>query len=356
MRVERGAKDEKSRICPSCRNAISVLATKCQYCGERVGRPKAELRTLSISDLGGESIHHRATSSSVLDAMESFRAEEQSASEDVKEDFEVSAVIGRRRKSEPDGVSMESSFEDLPTLDEGNQDILGMGLKKDSDSGTSASRKSGGATSTRTRLVSLVKVAGVLIALLFISVKGVGWVRDYMERQDEVLRPQFVNRAPAMIKNGARPLDILAAASNAVAHDENSENLKVLETSLDLLVEEVESYLNTRRWSLQELNKASSVATDALRIHPNETTIALDKEVKEENAAYKMVLISIDAENGTATFTLNRAGAPTVTVEKGETVGERFVLRNIIGRSKIRMSDTLRNDRSVTFPLGGLPE
>lgn len=349
-------KEEKSRICPSCRNSISVLATKCQYCGERVGRPKEELRTLSISDLGGESIHHRVISSSVLDAMESFRADEQSATEDVNEDFEASAVIGRRRKSEPDGVSMEPGFEDLPTLDEGNQDILGMGLKNDSDSGTTASRKSGAEASTRTRLISVVKMAGVIIVLLFVGVKGVGWTRAYMEEQDKDQKPQFVNRAPAMIKRGAAPLDILAAASNAVAHDENSENLKILETSLGMIVDEVKSHLNSRRWSLEELNRASSLVADALRIHPGETTIALDKEVKEENAAYKMVLMAIDVENETATFTLNRTGAPTVTVEKGETVGERFVLRNIIGRSKTRMSDTLRNDRSVTFLLGGLPE
>lgn len=348
--------DEKTRVCPSCRNPISVLATKCQFCGETVGRPKEELRTLSISDLGGESIHHRATSTSVLDAMESFRADEQSASEEVKEDFEESAVIGRRRKSEPDGVSIEPGFEDLPTLDEGNQDILGMGLKNDSDSGTSTSHKSGREVSTRARLISVAKVAGVLIVFLVVGVKGVGWARAYVEERGVEESSHFINRAPTMIKNGAEPLKILAAASEAVSEDRSSENLKVLETSLALLVDEVETHLNARRWSMQELNMASTLAADALRIHPDETTIALDEQVREENLAYKMVLISIDVKKETATFTLNRAGAPTVTVAKGETLGGRFVLRNIIGRNKIRMSDTLRNDRSVAFPLGGLPE
>ena len=356
MSNEQIERKEKTRICPSCRNAISVLATKCQFCGETVGRPKEEPRTLSISDLGGESIQHRAVSGSVLDAMQAFRADEQSATESVEEDLEASAVIGRRRKSGADGISMEPAFDDLPTLDEGNQDILGMGLKSDSDSGGSASRKSGVEVNTRGRLISVAKVAGVLMVLLFVAVKGIGWARAYVEERGQEQTPQFVNRAPAMIERGGDPLKILAAASQAVSRDGSSENLKILETALALVVDEVESHLNSRPWDLDELNEASRMAAEALRIHPNATTIALDRQAGEDNVAYTMVLISIDTEKGTATFTLNRAGAPTETVKKGEIVGDRFVFRNIIGRNKIRMEDTLRNNRAVTFPLGGLPE
>ena len=356
MSNEQGERKEKTRICPSCRNAISVLATKCQFCGETVGRPKEEARTLSISDLGGESIHHRAVSGSVLDAMQAFRAEEQSATENVEEDLEASAVIGRRRKSGADGISMEPAFDDLPTLDEGNQDILGMGVKSDSGSGSSASRKSGRRVNSRERLILVAKVAGMLMVVLFVGVKGIGWARAYVEERGREETPQVVNRAPAMIERGGDPLKILDAASQAVARDGSSENLKILETSLALVVDEVESHLNSWPWDLDELNEASRMASEALRIHPHATTIALNKQAGEDNVAYTMVLTSVDTKKGTATFTLNRAGAPTVTVEKGEIVGDRFVFRNIIGRTKIRMEDTLRDNRAVTFPLGGLPE
>ncbi|MCH7959589.1 MAG: hypothetical protein IID08_05640 [Candidatus Hydrogenedentes bacterium] len=288
--------------------------------------------------------------------MQAFRADEQSATENVEEDLEASAVIGRRRKSGTDGISMEPAFDDLPTLDEGNQDILGMGLKSDSESGSSAPRKSGLGVNSRARLILVAKLAGVLMVLLFVGVKGIGWARAYVEERGREERPRVVNRAPAMIERGSDTLKILDAASQAVTSESNSENLKILETALALVVDAVESHLNSWPWDLDELNEASRMAAEALRIHPNATTIALDKQAGEDNVAYRMVLTSVDTREGTATFTLNRAGAPTVTVKKGEIVGDRFVFRNIIGREKIRMLDTLRENRPVTFPVGGLPE
>ena len=73
--------EEKTRICPSCRMRISVLATRCLHCGESVGRPKDETRELSTQDLGGETIYHRAPSGSVIDALEAFREEEDASAQ-----------------------------------------------------------------------------------------------------------------------------------------------------------------------------------------------------------------------------------------------------------------------------------
>ena len=71
--VEGGRSPDKTRLCPSCRCEISVLATRCRFCGEEVGRPRDEARQLSIDDLGGENVTLYAPSGNVMDALESFR-------------------------------------------------------------------------------------------------------------------------------------------------------------------------------------------------------------------------------------------------------------------------------------------
>ena len=74
---------------------ISVLATKCRYCGEDVGKPKEEQRELSVNDLGGENVHHRAPSGSVMEALESFRLEDASGEEgQTNLDDELTGVPG----------------------------------------------------------------------------------------------------------------------------------------------------------------------------------------------------------------------------------------------------------------------
>ena len=44
---------EKTRLCPACRMPISILATRCRHCGQKVDRPRDEGRRLTIATLGG---------------------------------------------------------------------------------------------------------------------------------------------------------------------------------------------------------------------------------------------------------------------------------------------------------------
>jgi tetratricopeptide (TPR) repeat protein len=44
--------EEKIKICPFCREEISSFARKCRYCGEMVGDPLKDERTLTADDIG----------------------------------------------------------------------------------------------------------------------------------------------------------------------------------------------------------------------------------------------------------------------------------------------------------------
>ncbi|HNZ19239.1 MAG TPA: hypothetical protein PKK44_12995, partial [Candidatus Hydrogenedentes bacterium] len=44
---------DKTRVCPYCRMEISIFATKCFHCGERVDPPRTDQRHFSMEDLGG---------------------------------------------------------------------------------------------------------------------------------------------------------------------------------------------------------------------------------------------------------------------------------------------------------------
>ena len=67
---------DKTRLCPTCRSPISVLATKCKFCGDPVGRPRDENRKLTVDDLGGESASEFTRSEDVMEALEAYRREE----------------------------------------------------------------------------------------------------------------------------------------------------------------------------------------------------------------------------------------------------------------------------------------
>ena len=113
---------DKTRLCSSCRMEISVLATKCRYCGASVGRPRDEPRSLTIGDLGGEHFVHYAPSSSVMEALESFRAEETTSDGGTAD---IQSDSGEDREGEEHSTA-------LPELDERSRALASVALPSQS--------------------------------------------------------------------------------------------------------------------------------------------------------------------------------------------------------------------------------
>lgn len=336
---------EKSRLCPSCRMSISVLATKCRYCGEEVGKPKDESRRLSTEDLGGETIVHRPTTESVMEALAAFRAEEEAS-------MSESSDRSTRGTKEP----ASSSDPGLPELNEESQGLASI------ESGASFKRQDGPRkgfeTTWKQRLVPIAAAVAGLMLVLFGGVAGAAWLQEYLENRNRVPEVTFFNQAPALIAQGADPIKVLDAAAEAFRHVRNDENKKIVEEAQQAVVKQFYGYLDADDWSMQKISEASVLAAQALALHPSTITTRLKYEGDEENSLYRMMLKKVDAGAGTATFSLNNPDTPSITVETNDVIEDRFIVKRISNRS-VRVEDTRRRNsrgqyRIITYQVNTL--
>lgn len=328
--------DDKTRICPSCRMSISVLATKCRFCGEEVGKPKEEQRELTISDLGGETIQHRAPSGSLLDAIESFRLAEK-MTKDVPEEHSVPV---------PDALDPDL----MPVLDDSLKGMVGDAYKPVAPDRDPAERKD----SKSVGLVSTLRGLVVLVLLLFAIVKGGSYVRDYIARANQAPVDMYTNRAPNILANGGAPIKALEAAIQAIEHEDTPDNRKIAENAMAAVDKQVQDILDAEKYDGPKLRDASVLTTRALALYPNDTTRRLASEVEQDNKVYRMVLTKVDSGSGRATFRPSTPGASIVEVKVGDTLESRFTVKRIQGRL-VKLEDTRRGNRLVTYELGVLP-
>ncbi len=323
--MKRDDKGEKLRVCPSCRMQISVLATKCHFCGEEVGKPKEEARTLSVHDLGGESVQHRAPSGSVMEALESFRVEEAFSTSDIPQ-------LG--------GASLDQDF--------------GGGSGKSSSSAFANQRSSKAGKTPKSKMpliagivAGVAVVAGLVVAAPTILSKVGGSKAD-------ASAPTFVNRAPGILASGGPAIDALQAAVEAIGHENSAKNQQVAADAVSALDKEVRTLLNKSPFVMENITAASSLASRGADLYPNAVTKKLVDDVRDENSAYKIVLRRIDKSTQSATFVLNSPGAPEVTVQQGSMILDRFRVERIAaGIETVTVADTKRKDRPVVFDLTG---
>ena len=319
--------EEKNRICPSCRMAISVLAVKCRFCGEEVGKPKEEQRTLSINDLGGEIIHHRAPSGSVIEALEAFRVETGLEGDEPDESGEAGTL------SEDDSA-FDSDF--------------GTGTKS---AITSVYEKRPPTFQERFKIIGLI--VGAITVLVFVGAKMPGWLDSYSGDAKAVVTT-YVNKAPGILERGGPPLDALKAAVDAIEFEDSAPHRKSAEDALSAVADEVHRLLGASPFNQINLSRASRLTTRAMDIYPGERTVELVEEVKGDSTVYKMSLINIDRETKTATFQPNAPGSPLMQVKKGDLLAGRLHVRLVTSRG-VTLEDRLRGNRVVRFEVGGGP-
>lgn len=336
MDVGDSLNSEKSRICPSCRMQISVLAVKCRFCGEEVGKPKEEQRTLSINDLGGEIIHHRAPSGSVMDALEAFRVE-------TGLEGDESGVPG-----ESDGAG-NLSEDGVPKVDDD-------AFSSEFDSATKSSITSvyeKRPPTIQERFKSIGLIVGAITVLVFLGAKMPDWIDTY-RGEAEAVPTTYVNKAPGILERGGPPIEALRAAVDAIKFEDSAPHRKSAEDALYALADQVHGLLNASPFEQSNLSNASRLTTRAMSIYPGERTVELVEEVKGDSALYKMLLIKIDRETKTATFKPNAPGSPLMQVKKGDLLAGRFHVRLVTTRG-VTLEDQLRRNRIVRFELGSGP-
>jgi hypothetical protein len=315
--ASRFREDEKTRPCTTCRMPVSILATRCRYCGTELGRPREETRSLSSQDLGGETVKHYAPSSNVMDALESFRTEQ--------------AAQQRKSKDGSDGP-------DMPELDARSR-ALATAVRTGPSGPPRKVRQFSWGDYGRYALGGVTAVVLIAVALTVYPRFTTGQATDDV----------FVNRAPSLIAMGAPPLEVLEAALEGVRNSPSEANLELLDRARELVFQEVTGILETSPWTHRKLDEASRLANQALRHDP--LMPDLEDLVAAEVNAYNAVLSSADVSSGEIKF---RLGRNDHTVSREELVMGRFEVVRIAGNS-VRLRDQFRGGRELNWSVGGRP-
>jgi hypothetical protein len=325
---------------------ISVLAVKCRFCGESVGRPRDETRALTIDDLGGETIKHYAPSSSVMEAMEAFRSETEFKSNPPEDANAKRSVfgIGGRRKSKFDSNAPEKNS-GLPELDERSQALASIALP----SSTPAYARP--ALQQPTWIKKVGVFAGLVAAIIILWIGG-GQVIAYINRPVDLVDRQFHNPAEKMLSSNADPISTLKEAMESLRKEEHPENRAVVEKARARVVDLIRAAQYPEQWTEDDLAKASRLVNQAFKI--DSSLAELKEEIDADTFAYRMVLRNIQGD--TATFQLSARAVEgnsgsNVTVKKGDTVQNRFEVVDIRGNS-VQLRDTMREDRLLRYTVG----
>ncbi|HOE65526.1 MAG TPA: hypothetical protein PLO62_03280 [Candidatus Hydrogenedentes bacterium] len=342
--------DEKTRACPTCRMMISVLATRCRFCGAEVGRPREETRSLTIDDLGGETIQHYVPSTNVMEAIEAFRAEEVKGSDGDKKG-------PKTRKTPARGTRIA---EGLPDLDEKGRALAnidkGRRGRRLYGAGKSGPKKSGSrpGVSWLKYAVTAVGVLAGIAALYWGGRYAIDMVREYRATKGEVVASY--NPAERMLRDGEAPDKTLEAAVKACKESDTPENRAILEQARKRMTDKVDELLNMPegKWSEQVLKQAAQLAAAAERIDANDAFRKLKASVDDESRFYYMHLSAI--RQGTdgepvAVFKLADSASET-EARKDEIVNGRFKVL-FIGKDSARLADQVRNNRNITYDVFG---
>ncbi len=334
---------EKLRLCPTCRMRISVLATKCRYCGEPVGRPKDENRRLTVDDLGGQSTTTYAIGGEVLDAIEAFRQEELTALT-RKEESPRRWYQFWRGKERP--VEAKPLLEAATALEDRKIEV--------SQFAGSSSRRSSmvrhqSGFGRRVAWTAVILVG--LVVLSFVGMAAKGWIAGYLAGRNAKPVISVDNPAVAILNRNGPAIDALRAAVGAVSQNDSTENRQVLDRAREQVRKEVNALLNAVPWNRTMLDEASNLVSQSLDADPASAALKdLREEVTRELVIYKMSIVSLDAGARQVVLRITYPGQQpeNIVYREGGKVKNRFDVKRI-SEDGVTFEDPLRKSS------GGLP-
>lgn len=319
---------EKTRTCPSCRMMISVLATKCRHCGESVGKPKEEARKLSINDLGGENIQHRALSSSVMEALESFRIEDAKEGDDLISGFDELNIGGVSSSGGGDSQYNRSPLASSSTMPAASSGSSGMNLGL------------------------IAKIAAVIVVIGAGAVLAPKFFAKNVETESNAKATgEYVNRAPSILASTGDSLQALQAAVDAIKEAPGPQNNRIADDMLTKVIEDINSQLNASPWSKDNLKEASRLASSATQLLPGNRSKEIKEVVDAEQDAYRLNLARIDTRAQKAVFQVT-PGGEMIEVARGEMIAGRFKLLSFSADSSATLEDTQRGSRRLEWRVG----
>jgi len=312
---------------------ISFFASKCRYCGEPVGRPKEEVRQLTIHDLGGEHGCNYKPNENVLDAIEQFRMElsgtgasEQSKAGSSSSGDDLGGIPGLSALSDFDQPTSSGSF---------------------GASGAYAARQRARARRGETSLGQKMTWVGVFLILAILLVVFGGEIKEGLSglisgKEDETIET-VDNHALEMLQGGKPKSEALQEALNAASVADTAENRRVLDFVRNDITQEIQSLLNADPWEPSLLEKASKLASAAADVDRSSAITALRDTVADEIFAYSLILKELQPDENTVTLLVSvRGRSPeSMVVATGELVLDRFRVKNVT-REYVRLEDTLR--------------
>jgi hypothetical protein len=329
--------------------AISVLATKCRFCGEPVGRPRDESRKLTIDDLGGVSSTTYAPSDDVLEAMEAFRLEELAGQAYIEEPRRRWFGFGYRKRGEKKARGAEGRLDELADLDARRRELAGPLPSPSSRRPVPVSRER-----IWTRKVAIAAGAVAAIILLYFGGLAVkAQIDDYFLRKNRKPVQVVQNPAIALLNQPGRGLDALKAALDTLAIADTPDNRKVANDARAKVKEEVANLLNAEPWKVEALHQASMLMTRALEIDPaNQMINDLRREVDAENAAYKMTIADIkDGQVILRVYHADPNREPDLLLCQRDKVVEGRFRITYIGKDYITFEDLKRKSGPLTRSL-----
>ena len=323
---------------------ISVLATKCRYCGEPVGRPRDEARKLTVDDLGGASTGSYVPSGEVLDAIEAFRQEELTVMTQKGEPHRKWYQFLRRR---PQQTEHRPMIESLDSLEDRKIDVAPF-------SSSSSRRRHAMVGQQSDWGRRLVMGVGIVIALAVLGVAGIAaksWIVGYLAARNAKPVVNIDNPAVGILERGGPALDALRAAVETLSKSNTPNNRSVLDRAREQVRKEVDALLNSVPWTKAMLDHASVLTSQALAVDPSSAALKdLKEEVNQELVLYKMAIVRLDPAAQQVVFRIAYPGQQSEDLVYGEggKVKGRFEVKRIT-QDGVTLQDPLRKS------VGGLP-